>query len=152
LTGSARALQFTLGDSSASFRVFLRQKKRPALPCCAQRKTFEAYHLEGSSLQQGLSGTCCIVGSVLRRAACLSELAIAFSRRQPGFGFSGQNPDCSRQKLYATSVPKAKIGGVFLPKQQAAPRKPSVSSNLQRIHPKNQAPFFFATAAGTQIL
>ncbi|MFN6331644.1 MAG: hypothetical protein ACK45A_07735, partial [Planctomyces sp.] len=39
----------------------------------AQRKTFEAYRLEGSSLQQGLSGTCCIVGSVLRRAACLSE-------------------------------------------------------------------------------
>jgi hypothetical protein len=41
LTGSARALQFTLGDSSASFRVFLRKKTAlpcPALPCPAARK------------------------------------------------------------------------------------------------------------------
>jgi len=98
--------------------VFIRGSKHPSFVVqnhSAQRKTFEAYRLEGSSLQQGLSGTCCIVGSVLRRAACLSELAIAFSRRQPGLGFSGRNHFCSRKTLYATTVPKAKIPGQFFP-------------------------------------
>jgi uncharacterized protein (DUF1810 family) len=97
----------------------------------AQRKTFEAYRLEGSSLQQGLSGTCCIVGSVLRRAACLSELAIAFSRRQPGLGFSGRNHFCSRKTLYATTVPKAKIPGQFFPQSFGTHRKVFRCSTLQ---------------------
>jgi len=97
----------------------------------AQRKTFEAYRLEGSSLQQGLSGTCCIVGSVLRRAACLSELAIAFSRRQPGLGFSGRNHFCSRKTLYATTVPKAKIPGQFFPQTFDTRHKVFRRSSLQ---------------------
>jgi len=128
-----------LGLESPSYKnscpfVSIRGSKHPSFVVqnhSAQRKTFEAYRLEGSSLQQGLSGTCCIVGSVLRRAACLSELAIAFSRRQPGLGFSGRNHFCSRKTLYATTVPKAKIPGQFFPQSFGTHRKVFRCSTLQ---------------------
>ena len=118
----------------------------------AQRKTFEAYRLEGSSLQQGLSGTCCIAGSVLRRAACLSELAVAFSGQQQGFGFSGRNHFCSQQKLYATTVPKAKKRGDFPPDAGTQDTTPVTATLCDQKFPGVTAENSATTMDGRRVL